>query len=38
LIHGGEVRIESEMGQGTTVQLVLPAARVLDGGLAKASL
>jgi len=37
-LHGGEVRIESEMGQGTTVQLVLPAARVLDGGLAKASL
>ena len=28
-LHGGELRIESEAGKGTTVIVTLPAARVL---------
>lgn len=30
-LHGGEVRVESELGKGTTVHLKLPASRSMPG-------
>ena len=32
-VHGGRLAIESTLGQGTTVRVILPAARAPEAGV-----